>query len=207
MSSESSSLIYSIAFIASGDGDQQFAGYALGINALLSDQRDAVSQYVMAHKGDDGSAGRWLLQVNEGLYTISFVSSAHGGDLQFKGWSLGVNALPKDKRDAMSQYVMAHSDVSGCDGKWAIEALADGTHAISFIRSAHGGDKQFAGWGLGIKALPMDTRDSGSQFVMAHGNHDCAGRWMLVPVEHDNGECEGQLQRSRPDSRTFDGQH
>mmetsp|Transcript_13755 Transcript_13755/g.20524 ORF Transcript_13755/g.20524 Transcript_13755/m.20524 type:complete len:184 (+) Transcript_13755:73-624(+) len=178
---------YSISFVSSGDGSAtEYAGYSLGINATPGDARDPVSQYVMAHKGDDGSAGWWTLdESSDGTYTISFVSSTHGGDTEFAEWSLGINALPKDKRDSDSQYIMAHSDVSGCDGRWTIEKDAtDGTHTISFISSAHGGDKQFAGWSLGIQSLPFDARDAGSQFVMAHCNKNLAGKWSLVPLHH-----------------------
>lgn len=175
---------YSISFVCSEDGSGgEFGGWSLGINALPEDSRDAVSQYVMAHRDFDGSAGRWALErADDDTYSISFVSSAHGGDTEFAEFSLGINALPKDKRDDGSQYVMAHSDVCGCDGRWILRQCDDGTHHILFVSSAHGGDKQFSGWFLSVHALPCDARDAGSQFVMAHCQRKCAGKWRLLPV-------------------------
>lgn len=178
--------VYSIVFAGNLDGGgSEFEGWSLGINAMEVDSRDPVSQYVMAHRDSRGSAGHWAVvdDDSDSSSSISFVSSAHGGDTEFSEFSLGINDLPKDKRDDGSQFVMAHSDVSGCDGRWLVGATQeDGTRIISFISSAHGGDKQFAGWYLGVDAKPCDLRDDGSQFVMAHSDRRCAGKWRLQPA-------------------------
>lgn len=179
--------VYSIVFAGSFDGSgTEFDGWSLGINATPRDSRDTVSQYVMAHRDSSGSAGHWVVVEDGDASSISFVSSAHGGDKQFSEYSLGINALPKDKRDSGSQFVMAHSDVCGCNGRWRVgDTLEDGTHVISFISSAHGGDKQFAGWYLGVNAEPCDSRDDGSQYLMAHSDRQCAGKWRLQPASSD----------------------
>merc|ERR1712151_79735 len=97
-------------------------------------------------------------------FRLTFVSNHNGNNGHMNTWGLGINALPKDKRDGVSQWVMAHKWHSN-KGVWKYNVLPGGLINIKFISSVHGGDAQFAEHGLGINALPKDKRDGGSQWL------------------------------------------